>query len=100
MRLEQDRTDLQQIVFYLLVFGLGLVILIQVLEIGYHLMQRHQFEQKVMAVAPTELHDLQAAQEALLEQGVRWTDPQNGRIGMPIEEAMKVVVSEHGEDGR
>ncbi len=99
MRTEADKTDLHNIVTYGLVFALGLVVAILALEIGFHLVQRRQFERKVVAVAPAELLALQAAQLGVLQQGVRWVDGPAGLVGMPIETAMDVVVRRHGGDG-
>ena len=95
----QDKTDLHNIVTYGLVFALGLVVSILMLEIGFHLVKRSQFERKVVAVAPAELLALQAAQQGVLQQGVRWVDGSAGLVGMPIEAAMDVVVRRHGRDG-
>lgn len=99
MRTEADKTDLHNIVTYGLVFALGLVVAILALEIGFHLVKRDQFERKVVAVAPAELLALRTAQEAVLQQGVRWVDGKAGLVGMPIESAMAAVVRRHGGDG-
>jgi len=99
MRTEADKTDLHNIVTYGLVFALGLVVAILALEIGFHLVQRRQFERKVVAVAPAELLALRTAQEAVLQQGVRWVDGSAGLVGMPVESAMAAVVRRHGRDG-
>jgi hypothetical protein len=99
MRTAADKTDLHNIVTWGLVFALGLVVSILALEIGFQLVQRRQFERKVVEVAPAELLALRASQQAVLQQGVRWVDGNAGLVGMPIEMAMDAVVRRHGGDG-
>ena len=43
-----------------------------------------------------EVHDALAAQQAVLDQDYHWIDKHQGRVGVPIERAVELVVERQG----
>jgi len=77
---------------------LGLVNLVLLLQIGYHLLWHGQVRRKITDVPATAVQELRAAQAAELEQPLRWVDRDRGIAGLPLAEARAWVLRrEHGE---
>ena len=56
-----------------------------------------EHEAKVLAPENTALHDALAAQQATLDGGYRWIDRDGGKVGLPVERAVELIVARDGE---
>ncbi len=79
---------------------LGLVNLVLLLQIGYHVAWRGQVQRKVTDVPAAAVRDLRAEQEALLQQPLRWVDRAQGIAGLSLEEARAWVIWREGGEVR
>jgi hypothetical protein len=76
-----------------LVFVLALSLF---LEGGWHAARRLEVEAKVYGAELPAVRDALAGQQAVLDQDYRWIDKEQGRVGVPIERAMELVVEREG----
>ena len=68
------------------------------LQGGFLAAQANEFEAKVYsAPGSVEARAAVAEQQAILDEKVRWLDEEKGTVVMPIEDAMKRVVSKVGD---
>jgi hypothetical protein len=66
------------------------------LEGGWFAARNREFAAKVYAPDDTAVRDALAEQRAVLDQGYRWIDKEQGRVGVPIERAVELVVERDG----
>lgn len=77
---------------------LGLAVLVFVyalslfLEGGFLHSQELEKEAKILTPVDTAVKDAQAEQDAMLLEGYRWIDKDQGKVGMPIEDAKALLV--------
>jgi hypothetical protein len=69
------------------------------LQGGWEAARRLEYEAKVYAPPNTALADAEAAQEAILDGGYRWVDQGAGRVGVPVERAVELIVARQGRLG-
>ena len=79
---------------------LGLVNLVLLLQIGYHVAWRGQVQRKVTDVPAAAVRDLRAEQEALLQQPLHWVDRAQGIAGLSLEAAREWVIRREGGEVR
>ncbi|HHN74652.1 MAG TPA: hypothetical protein ENK10_05420 [Acidobacteria bacterium] len=83
------------------VLAAGTIVIIAIvlaLEGFYNYAEEQMFEQRVVAVEDTGLARVHAEQlEKLMEY--RWVDRQEGRVQVPIERAMELVIEDAAKDG-
>jgi hypothetical protein len=77
------------------VFAILLFVLVVVLQAFFYRSEQQEDLRKVVAVAPEQLSQLRAQQEELLHS-YKLVDPQKGVVAIPIDLAMKLVVSDGG----
>ena len=75
-----------------------LFVLIVLLQAFFYAQEREEQQRKVVAIAPEALAQLRAQQQELLHS-YRLVDEKNGVVGIPIEDAMALVVAEAGRGG-
>jgi len=74
-----------------ILFVVLLFVLIVLLQAYFYEAERQEHYTKVIATRSEELDTARAEQEQQL-RGYRWTDQQQGIVGIPIEKAMELVV--------
>lgn len=67
------------------------------LQGGWEAAKSLEIEAKVMAPDNTALADAEAAQEAILDGGYRWIDQGGGKVGVPVERAVELIVERGGQ---
>ena len=63
------------------------------LQGGFLKCQDMEFQAKVMNEENTVAAEQLAEQKAILDEGYRWIDQSNGKVGVPIEDAKALVVN-------
>lgn len=66
------------------------------LEGGWLAMRSREYERKVLAPENTEVQEALAAQEAALDAGYRWIDQEAGKVGLPVDRAVELIVERGG----
>ena len=66
------------------------------LEGGWFAARNLEIEAKVYGAELPAVRDALAEQQAVLDQDYRWIDREQGRVGVPIERAMELVVERQG----
>lgn len=64
------------------------------LQGGFLKAQELEKEAKIMAPEDVVTNDALAEQEALLHEGYRWTNQEQGKVGMPIDDAKNLLVEQ------
>ena len=70
-----------------------LFVIIVALQALFYTVERKEFERKVLNEVPEELASLRAKQIENLN-AYRWIDKASGVVAIPIDQAMKIIVSE------
>jgi hypothetical protein len=78
-----------------IVFAILLFVVVVLLQAFFYRAEQQENQRKVVAVAPAELSQLRAQQQELLHS-YKLVDPGKGVVAIPIDLAMKIVVSEGG----
>jgi type II secretory pathway pseudopilin PulG len=78
-----------------IVFAILLFVVVVLLQAFFYRAEQQENVRKVVAVAPEQLSQLRAQQQELLHS-YRLVDPGKGVVAIPIDLAMKLVVSEGG----
>ena len=77
--------------------GLAVVIFVYALSLflrgGFNHAYDLEYQAKVLNSEGGPEVAAKAAQKAILDEGYRWVDQANGKVGLPIEEAKELVVS-------
>jgi hypothetical protein len=79
-----------------IVFAILLFVVVVLLQAFFYRAEQQENERKVVAVAPAELSQLRAQQQELLHS-YKLVDPSKGVVAIPIDVAMRLVVSEGGK---
>ncbi len=64
------------------------------LQGGFNHAYDQEFQAKVLNIDRGEVTEALAQQQAILDAGYRWVDEANGKVGLPIEDAKALVVSQ------
>ena len=64
------------------------------LQGGFLKCQDMERQAKVLNEENTVANEQAAAQKAILDEGYRWIDQSNGKVGIPIEDAKALVVNQ------
>ncbi|HMB67816.1 MAG TPA: hypothetical protein VKU85_00845 [bacterium] len=80
------------------VFTLLVVITILALQAYFTRVNTQQLETKVISRTPEEKAEVFAEQHRELSE-YRWVDREQGVVGIPVEQAMKIVVAENAQAG-
>lgn len=94
MAAERDNLDIHGIVLATSVLVLATIIVVILLQIVYFVASGRQHRAKVIEVPAREAAELRAAQREALA-GYRWIDRERGRVAVPIERAMTLVLDEN-----
>ena len=78
-----------------IVFAILLFVVVVLLQAFFYRAEQQENVRKVVAVAPEQLSQLRAQQQELLHS-YKLVDPGKGVVAIPIDLAMKLVVSEGG----
>jgi type II secretory pathway pseudopilin PulG len=78
-----------------IVFAILLFVVVVLLQAYFYRAEQQENERKVVAVAPEQLSQLRTQQQELLHS-YKLLDPVKGVVAIPIDVAMKLVVSEGG----
>jgi type II secretory pathway pseudopilin PulG len=78
-----------------IVFAILLFVVVVLLQAFFYRAEQQENERKVVAVAPEQLSQLRAQQQELLHS-YKLIDPGKGVVAIPVDLAMKLVVSEGG----
>ncbi len=70
-----------------------LFVIIVALQALFYTVERKEFERKVLSEVPEELASLRAKQMENLN-AYRWINKASGVVSIPIDQAMKIIVSE------
>ena len=87
---QKEGLALQEIFTATAAFILITVLVVLLLQIGFHVMRNNELERKT--VLSPEFTNLEAEQKARLDEPLRWVDKDAGTVGLPIEKAMAAVV--------
>ncbi|MCB9831118.1 MAG: hypothetical protein H6807_01490 [Planctomycetes bacterium] len=93
MAIEKDRIDVKKTLAYGSLAGLWVVIAVIALQ-GLFNSSEASLESGRLATAPATMGTVAKAEQQARLMEFRWADKQSGRLILPIDDAMRVVVDE------